>query len=88
MNSSSPSNVVGGVSKTEMKELVFEAARKGDIDILRDYISKKGDCNIANEYYRRSLLWIACNFGHYDLVKFLISVGSDLNQADKYGMTL
>jgi len=41
----------------------------------------------AGDYDKRTPLHLACAAGHYDVVKYLIDTGVEINVADRWGAT-
>ena len=67
---------------------VFDAARDGNLDEVKDFIEKNpGLINQGDsEYWRTPLHWAALN-GRRDVVEYLISKGARINQKDRYHQT-
>lgn len=65
----------------ELIKAVIEAINLGDLNLVKNFIEEKGvDSNTMT--VGRSLLHIACSFGHIEIVKLLIEKGANFNAAD------
>jgi hypothetical protein len=67
--------------------VLLAAAVGGSIELV-DYlmtrfklnVNTKSDINIENDLIKEAtLLWCGCYYGHFELVKFLIARGADVN---------
>jgi glutaminase len=65
--------------------LLCTAAAKGDVEKLRHMIEKKGFDPSDADYDGRSALHLACEEGHLEAVKYLVSSGADINRQDRWG---
>src|SRR5580658_8631174 len=75
-------------SKTIQAEpLVFEAARKADLETLSVYLRGGGDPQVKN-HKGHSLLMLAAYHGHEKLVELLIEAMADVNSLDENGNTI
>jgi hypothetical protein len=67
---------------------LFYAAAKGDLDLAVLAISKGANANcVEKEYEGLSPLHMAVGGGHYEIVKYLISIGADVNARAPSGET-
>ena len=68
------------------KDSFFTAVNKGDIDRVKEMLlTKEADVNGRlnfGEYKHWSALMLACWKGHYNLAKFLLDNGADVNLRD------
>ncbi len=65
---------------------IFEAAKIGDTDIIRELIASHENVNQQDDNGRTPLHWSALN-GHLAVVQTLIMANANVNQQDKYGWT-
>ncbi|KAK3314074.1 ankyrin repeat-containing domain protein [Apodospora peruviana] len=65
---------------------IFDAARQGNIDMLRQALSARLPANMTNEK-GDTLLMLAAYHGHADLVKLLIEHGADPNRVNDRGQS-
>jgi len=66
---------------------VFEACRRGDLEVVQEYIEvEKGDVNNIDKY-GYTLLILAADNNRIDVVKYLIGKGADINYQDIYNRT-
>ena len=73
--------------KAEPAKSLHEAARDGDIELVKSLISKGADVNAMSGRWGGTPLHLASSFGHRDVVEFLIASGTDVNAKNKYGRT-
>jgi len=64
-----------------VKESLFKACRKGEIESVKRFLDKGANVN-SRDHSRNSLLGIAAKSGHLDLVKFLLDKGAEINGID------
>ena len=60
---------------TENTITLHEAAKTGDIDVVKVLIEAKADVNQANKGGNTPIYWAACN-SHLDIVKALKTAGA------------
>ena len=65
----------------------FEAAKAGDIQGVKDYLGTGGEVDVMDQAGRTALFW-AARRDHLDVVKLLVSRGSDVNHLDALGNSL
>lgn len=70
----------------EMHSDFLAAARKGNIDKVKDLIQRGADIDTFNEMGITALMWAAME-GRADLVKLLVNQGADVNMSTKTGNT-
>lgn len=58
-----------------------QLVRKGDVRTVRNILADDAALLNALDGHRRSMLFSACDYRRFDLVKFLIKRGADVNQA-------
>jgi len=76
------------VQQAKLKESLFEAVTKGDIEQVKKLISEGADVNAENSrIYNRTPLHIAAYEGHKDIAELLISIGADIGAKDIEGCT-
>ena len=63
-----------------------DAVRRGDIEIVRDLLTRGVDFN-ARDRYGQTGLMLAAHSGHLAIVRLLIEHGVDLNITAKYGLS-
>ena len=66
---------------------LHEAAGKGDIRKVERILNEGVDVNDNDNYHKRTALHYASQWGHADVVLFLIRRGANVNQRDSSGMT-
>ncbi|XP_054153772.1 myotrophin-like [Oppia nitens] len=60
--------------------------KNGDLEsVIEQFESKKVDVNASLD--GRSAIHYAADYGHTDIIEFLISKGVDLNAVDKHGIS-
>jgi hypothetical protein len=57
------------------RDTVWQAARRGDLDAVREFIARDGVPDVEDDYDRQSLLTLACEAGHVEVVRFLLGIG-------------
>ncbi|XP_023808183.1 myotrophin [Oryzias latipes] len=67
------------------KELAW-ALKTGDLEEVKAKVKTNKEANGILENGRNPL-HVASDYGHVDVVEYLISVGADINAKDKYGFT-
>lgn len=71
------------MKSTELQDFdLFDLARKGQVELLKNKFQSKCDINQKNEKGHSALMIAAYN-GHFDASKYLISVGADVNSVDQ-----
>jgi hypothetical protein len=65
---------------------IFDAAKKGDLEAIKDYIKNDGDINFKN-IDGCSALYFAAGEGKTDCVKLLIDAKANVNAKDDGGGT-
>ena len=75
------------VVHTEMNpnDQLLEAAQYGDLDLARQALKVGADVDARPR--GGTALWWACQEGHFEIVKFLVSRGADVNVYDDHGFT-
>jgi outer membrane protein assembly factor BamB len=67
----------------DLNEQLFEAARKGDVNLAKSLLDRGADVN-AKARYNVTPLMFACDRGNIELVKLLIERGADVNAEDTF----
>ena len=67
----------------ELSPLIVDAVSSGDIEKTKELCSWL-NINHSVDRKGRNLLSLACVYGHIDLVRFLVSIGADVNPAAHY----
>ena len=62
---------------------LHDAARRGDLNFVKTYVSKGGDPSIKN-FHGNSALLPALAGHHYEVAEFLVQSGVSVNAVDKY----
>ncbi|XP_024147251.1 myotrophin [Oryzias melastigma] len=62
------------------------ALKTGDLDEVKMKLKTKEDANRLLESTGYPIHFVS-DFGHKDVLEYLISIGADVNAKDKYGMT-
>jgi ankyrin repeat protein len=75
-----------GIKYTEDQKCLIAAAREGELEVVKELISKglDVDCELK---YGSSALMIAASRGHDELVRFMASVGAKVNRRNKFGIS-
>ena len=60
-----------------------EAAKKGDIEAVRQNIFAEVNVNAIGGFFRRTALHFAAEEGHKEIVELLISKGADMNEKEE-----
>ncbi|XP_050438309.1 myotrophin-like [Adelges cooleyi] len=67
------------------------ALQIGDLDTVKEQVQRlckeNGSWNINNSTNGRTMLHKACDYGHLDIVEYLIQNGADINKKDNFGIT-
>lgn len=61
----------------------FVAVRDNNADLVREYISAKGNSVNELDEYGYSPLYLCCIYGHVDVARLLLGYGADLNFREK-----
>ncbi len=64
--------------KVMANDVIINAARNGDVEVVKTYLKTGGDVNALNPYGGSAIMF-AARAGNTDVVKLLISAGADLN---------
>jgi ankyrin repeat protein len=59
----------------------------GNLNLVKKYINEEKIDPCSADYDQRTALHLAAQQGHLEVVEFLISKVSNLNEVDKYGLT-
>lgn len=65
--------------------ILCTAAARGDIDKVKYFVEEKQFDPKESDYDGRTPLHLACEEGHIDVVKYLVSIGVDVNTQDRWG---
>ncbi|XP_050530350.1 myotrophin-like [Daktulosphaira vitifoliae] len=67
------------------------ALQIGDLETVKEQIQKfakeNSDWNVNNSTNGRTLLHKACDYGHLDIVEYLIQNGANIDKKDNFGIT-
>ncbi|VVC27339.1 Ankyrin repeat-containing domain,Ankyrin repeat [Cinara cedri] len=67
------------------------ALQIGDLDTVKEQLQRltreNGNWDVNNVSNGRTMLHKACDFGHLDIVEYLIQNGADINKKDNFGIT-
>ncbi|XP_025409140.1 myotrophin-like [Sipha flava] len=78
-------------SSTVASEDLSWALQIGDLDTVKEQLQrlarKNGGWDINNVSNGRTMLHKACDYGHLDIVEYLIQNGADINKKDNFGIT-
>ena len=66
---------------------IWEAAAKGNIEAVKQYLDGGGDVNAKDDFDGRTPLHYAVQLGHKEIVELLIANDADVNAKNKYGET-
>ncbi|KAK2716177.1 hypothetical protein QYM36_010677, partial [Artemia franciscana] len=69
----------------KMNDLVW-GIKNGDSDQVKEAILTKG-INVNQKFDGRPLLVFAADYGHADILEFLLSRGASIDEKDKHGIT-
>lgn len=72
----------------EAKYSILEACRCGDLDTVKTILAKNPDFVNKRDEFGYTPIFAAAQSGHFELVKFLIARGADLNAKTEDGETL
>src|SRR4051812_14686010 len=75
--------VAGLAPADDLKDALFEAARKGDARAVQALLDKGADVNARNAY-GTTALFFAADKGHREVVQLLIKHKADVNAADTF----
>lgn len=70
------------MSSTELTTTFLAAAAKGQLDVLKDCITKGVDINVTNRQGRTAITIASLN-KHYECIAYLITAGADINKQDQ-----
>ena len=67
----------------------FYYAQIGNLEKIKEILNTKKEENLLSkkDYLKRTILYIAARNGYYDLVKYLIEIGADINEIQSTGST-
>ena len=75
-------------AEKDPNEKLFTAAITGDLDDLRQLVSKGADINVKSKY-GRNVLMVAAEYANTDVVKYLLAKGAEINtHCTRQGMTV
>ena len=66
---------------------IFYYAIVGDLDKIKEMISQNKNLLYIKDYYGRNLLYFAARNGYYDITKYLIGKGIEINETQCDGST-
>lgn len=67
---------------------MFELVKEGDLAALKEVVNKNGkDSVILTDRYGQSTLHIGVEAGRLEVVRYLITLGLDVNVTDRNGWT-
>ena len=69
---------------TEEAQALHAAARAGDLDELRRLLDDTGTPIDAGDRYGASSLMMASNYGHVEVVRYLLDAGADVNHRESF----
>jgi ankyrin repeat protein len=75
-----------GVPADGVTTELYEAARNGDVELVKKLLAEGGDVD-AVDHKRRTALHIAAYKGYCEVVKELLAYGADVRVVDGYGLT-
>ena len=67
--------------------IVWRAARDGDLDMVRILIREGQDPDEQTQELRNTPIHLACQNGHFLIVRFLQELGADCTLLNKQGKT-
>eukprot|EP00112_Aurelia_sp_Birch-Aquarium-sp1_P018760 Seg453.1 transcript_id=Seg453.1/GoldUCD/mRNA.D3Y31 product=Myotrophin protein_id=Seg453.1/GoldUCD/D3Y31 len=70
-----------------MGEDLLWAVKNGDMDQLKVLIEEKNTSVKVELLNGRMAIHYAADYGHADVIEYLVSKGADVNIPDKYGIT-
>ena len=67
----------------------FYHAQRGNLEKIKEILNTNEEENLLSkkDYLKRTILYIAARNGYYDLVKYLIEIGADINEIQSTGST-
>ena len=67
----------------------FYYAQTGSLGNIQKIFTKTKDINLLSkkDYLKRTILYIAVRNGYYDIVKYLLKIGADINEVQSTGST-
>ena len=77
----------GGTKQTQLNNLLIWNASKGNLQMVKLVLEKKGDVNMKDEAGDTPLM-IAAAYGHEDIVELLLKKGANVNIKNNYGMSV
>lgn len=84
---------IDDITKERLEGSLFQVIRDNNIKSVKTYLSNGVDINCMrnynypDEYYYRTPLHCAISYQHYDIFKFLIDEGADINASNSCGDT-
>lgn len=71
----------------KMHYRIYKACEKGDLDTIKNFIDKNDFSPYISTYLKPiNALYIASEFGHLNIVKYLIDLGADFHSVDEYAL--
>ena len=70
-----------------MSEMLFAAARSGDLDAVRTALAGSADLHAVEAETGDTVLHVAARSGHLDLVEALLTAGARVNAQNGLGWT-
>ena len=86
-NGTLPSEDAKSMTKEEIEQL-RQAARKGDIETIKNYIKRGVNVDQVSPDFAKTALYVAAEEGHFDIVKLLVEHGADVNYCGEQGSVL
>ena len=77
----------GGTKQTQLNNLLIWNISKGNLQMVKLILEKKGDVNMKDEAGDTPLM-IAAAYGHEDIVELLLKKGANVNIKNNYGMSV
>ena len=65
------------------RTILMYACSNGDLNVVKDIVMKGANLNATESVYGNSALFFAMCFKHYDIAKYLINAGADVNIVNK-----